>query len=213
MSLSREVLFVILQEVEVNNLYRLSSVCKEYKSLCKDKGLWKRIFSKYGLTMLKKNKSVCTWISNFTVSSASKEKINRYMERVDKVRNLKNVVMPLELRDVRHASVIHIPKVTNKDELEFLIHQDRIFSASLSPTKPYSKMFLELYKMSGEYYMRIKEKGMLDEKIVVYKKYKLSKRQVSYLLYKLAYYCLFLQNISLPREEEGRSVCGYNTVY
>lgn len=213
MSLSREVLFVILQEVEVNNLFRLSSVCKEYKGLCGDKGLWKKIFRKHGLTMLKKNKSVCTWISNFTVSSMSKEKINRYMERVNKVRNLENVVMPLELRDVRHASIIHIPKVTNKDELEFLIHQDRIFSASLSPTKPYSKMFLELYKMSGEYYMRIKEKGMLDEKIVVYKKYKLSKRQVSYLLYKLAYYCLFLKNISLPREEEGRSVCGCNTVY
>lgn len=224
MSLSHEVLFVILEETEkVENLFKISTVCNQFRKTCKDKTLWKRIFNKRDLVMFKKSKSVRSWIFNFRNSLTSKRIIDKYMKRINKVTNLKDVMRPVSLNSVGNASMIHIPELTCEDELEGFIQQDRVFSTdtTLDKFRGSSGFFLELSKVAGEYHMSIVTGTLPHEERTNYIQYKLNKEQVYLFLCKLAYYYLFTESFSLPSQERRfdnmeKDVFvshGYNTIY
>ncbi|SOB74207.1 hypothetical protein BQ9231_00324 [Cedratvirus lausannensis] len=215
--LSLEVIFAILESTEVDDLFKLSSVCVQFRQTCKDKVLWKRIFNKHNLVMLKKSRSISTWISNFTLSVMCKERVDKYIQKVDKVRNIETVVLPIQMSKITGASVIHIPKVTNKDDLERFINQAKIsYLDPLVLTQRNKKntkggfltMYLTISKMAGKYYMFIEEKHMLTDKTkVIYGKYKLNREQLYLLFHKLAHHTLFSESQALmEREKQSASL-------
>ncbi|SHO33352.1 F-box domain [Cedratvirus A11] len=212
--LSLEVIFAILESTEVDDLFKLSSICVQFRQTCKDKVLWKRIFNKHNLVMLKKSRSISTWISNFILSVMCKEKIDKYMQKVDKARNIGTVVMPVQMSEITDASAIHIPKVTNKDDLERFINKAKIsYLNPIGTTREHKKsglttVYLTVSKMAGKYYMFIEEKHMLTDKTkATYGKYKLNREQLYLLFHKLAHHTLFSENQALmEREKQSTSL-------
>ncbi|SHO33351.1 F-box domain [Cedratvirus A11] len=207
--LSLEVMFVIVESVEVDGLFVLSCVDREFRYACESENLWKRIFERHSLTMLEKGKNVGTWILNFRNSLASAKLAKDITNDIPTLKVDANIVPNINLNLVRDVSIIHLPGVTNKDKLEGLIMKNR------SPTKVYSCIYcalrdiswdnmkwlqkkairlsykLRLLKREESIFMSIGEFCHVHRK--VYKEYfccELTREQVCSLLYKLCYYSL-----------------------
>ncbi|SPN79582.1 F-box domain-containing protein [Brazilian cedratvirus IHUMI] len=201
MSLSPEVLFVILQEMEVENIRRISFVDRGFRDLCKSKVLWQRIFSKHNLVMLKKSCSLRSWLFNFQNSLVSKRLADKVM-RENKSNS--HVMEKVRLESILDVSVIHMPGVTDEDELDSLIslaqfnknplaHTDKSLMQGID--NPYkgnlvTAFYLQVKKEGDSYYFFVQERNIVDGTKKVYAKSKLEKEQVSLLLYKLAYHSL-----------------------
>lgn len=197
MSLSREVLFVIAEETEVEQISNLALVCREFKQVCSDKVLWKKIFTNHALHMLTKSRSVRSWVANFNLSFANKNNVDGYMKRLDEFRNVKEAILPINLCNVPNVSCIHVPKVTSKDELDYLVNKAKILTPALD------EIFLSLDKMAGEYHLKIAKTNILREtSAVIYVKHKLSKEQVSLLLYRLSRCSLFRKSYTIKQSSD-----------
>lgn len=200
--LSSEVLFVILQEMEVENIRRMSFVDSKVRDLCKSKLLWQKIFSRYGLSILKKSYSLRSWLLNFQNSLVSKRLADKVMRE-----NKSNgpVIEKVRLESILDVSVIHVPGVTNKDELDSLIslaqfnkknslvHTDRSIMQGID--NPYNgsllvAFYLRIKREGDGYYLSVKEHIRVDGSKKIHAKSNLDKGQVSFLLYKLAYHSL-----------------------
>jgi hypothetical protein len=216
--LSSNIIFCILEEVDVDNVPRLSLVDKEFRQACKSKTLWKRIFSKRGLTVLKKSKSIASWVLNFQNSLVSKRAIDGIMNKLDKIQNLREVIKPTRLKCMIDVSIIHVPGVTKKDELEMFISMDsflnhknknllnkeifREISNKYTKRSTYDFSYIDfgLEKKRGIYYMVITELDLRPySDNIEYARYKLNREQVSLLLYKLSYYSLL--SLKAPLKE------------
>jgi hypothetical protein len=208
--LSLEVMFTILENTELDVLLGLSLVDRQFAHVCKSKDLWKRIFNRHGLVMLKKSKSVSTWTLNFKHSLLCKITADNLIE------DPYYIIQDIDLASVNHASVIHIPGFTNKDKLEGLIIKNRL-TTKIHPCtfcefigdalveingkrKSQGEGLYKLYieKWMNSFSMSIKEFCTLHGRESKEHFYlKLNKEQVSLLLYKLCYYSL-LKTLPAP---------------
>ncbi|SOB74206.1 hypothetical protein BQ9231_00323 [Cedratvirus lausannensis] len=111
--LSLEVLFAILENVEVKDLLRFSSLCTQYRDVCKSKTLWVKIFNGHGLVILRKSKSLGSWVANFYNSLIAMRMADRFINQRDVF-----AVRPINLRSIKDVSIIHIPGATDKSELQ-----------------------------------------------------------------------------------------------
>ncbi|SOB74219.1 hypothetical protein BQ9231_00336 [Cedratvirus lausannensis] len=216
--LSTEVIFAILGKTKVDNLLALSSVDREFRDLCRSKTLWKRIFRKHCLTMLKKSKSTSTWILNFRNSLSSASLTADIIARANstdgilRFKTSTDMIPEVNLSLVGDASMIHIPKVTNKDKLEGLIMRSRLHSTKIFPCPLCQFLYPEAYrriigdKGDGErkplyrlllqekqraFFMIIREScPMHQEQYEEHFRQQLTREQVCTLVYKLCYYSL-----------------------
>nr|WIL03417.1 hypothetical protein Cplu_301 [Cedratvirus plubellavi] len=212
--LSLEVVFAILESSEVEHLAILSSLDREFRDLCKDKTLWKRIFNKHSLTMLEENQSTSAWIANFKRSLSSKTLVDDLIYNILPHKCLYVSILDIDLISVDSASIIHIPGATNKDELEGLILQNRLVTkihpctlcdftddtfAGISGKKKSLYKVAQgegLYRLSVEkcmssFHMSIKEFCTVhDWESKVHLNLKLNQEQLCLLLYKLHYHSL-----------------------
>ncbi|SPN79577.1 F-box domain-containing protein [Brazilian cedratvirus IHUMI] len=204
MLLSREVLFVILQEVEVGNLFGLSLVDRELKQMCADKNLWKKIFAKEGLIMLEQSESLGSWILNYKNSLGSLTKTSTIMRATYSIIGSRSpfsftpakIVPDIDLNLIGNASMIHVPGVTNEDELQSLLLRRRLCVVDFTcPDCKTSKtnlqpLTLRLEESRGSFSMDIRESCSKHGKCKFYFCDDLTKEQVFYLVYKLHYYSL-----------------------
>ncbi|SPN79419.1 F-box domain-containing protein [Cedratvirus Zaza IHUMI] len=196
--LSLEVLFAILENVEVKDLLRFSSLCTQYRDVCKSKTLWVKIFNGHGLVILRKSKSLGSWVANFYNSLIAIRMVNEFTARPI------FVMAPINLKSIRDVSIIHVPGVTNKDEL-----QKYLFLSSFVDKYQYCDtnilgdidtercvcdgQYVKLYLMreGDTYLMSISETDRWSESPdKEYAKYRLSEEQARFLLYRLT--CHFL---------------------
>nr|WIL03136.1 hypothetical protein Cbor_306 [Cedratvirus borely] len=207
--LSLEVMFVIVEDVEVDNLFVLSCVDREFRYACESENLWKKIFERHSLTMLEKGKNVGTWILNFRKSLNSAKLARDITNSIPTLKVVANIIPNINLNLVRDAFTIHVPGITNKDKLESLIVKNRL------PTKVYFCIYCALRDISwGNMQQEQKKAIRLSYKLCLLKReesifmsigefchvhrkvYKerfcceLTKEQLCSLLYKLCYYSL-----------------------
>nr|WIL04800.1 hypothetical protein Cduv_320 [Cedratvirus duvanny] len=217
--LSLEVMFTIFEETEIDNVLGLSLVDTEFRKVFQDLILWKRIFSRHNLTILKKSKRVTSWVLNFQNSLVSKRVADNIMKKLDKIRNLQEIIKPITLTSIKDVSIIHVPKVTKKDHLEMFILMDRLccrknknlysgdvfqgINNKYKDNHDFSYTDLCLEKKEANYYMTIEEvnlRAYCDN--VERARYKLDREQVSFLLYKLSYYSLLSVGHKLKQRRE-----------
>lgn len=202
MSLSIEVLFVILEEIKVEDVSKFSSLCTEFRQTCKDKALWRRIFNKHNLVMLKESCSLHSWVLNFQNSLVSKRLVDKVI-RGNKEDG--SIIEEVRLQSVVDASLIHVPGVTDEDELEgFLFLAQFNTKNSLAQVdesimqgidNPYKAslvvaFYLQVDREGDTYYLSIEQRDIIGQSKKKYIKRKLDREQLSFLLYKLACHSL-----------------------
>nr|WIL03396.1 DNA-directed RNA polymerase subunit [Cedratvirus plubellavi] len=197
---SLEVVFAILENVEVKDLLRFSSLCTQYRDVCKSKTLWVKIFNGHGLVLLKKSKSLGSWVANFCNSLIAMRMADRFINQRDVF-----AVRPINLRSIKDVSIIHIPGATDKSELQKCM----FLSSFVEKVEEYSnqdileniqtrRVFLDasiiklyLTREDDIYVMSISERDLRSKsQEIKHAKYKLNQEQIRFLLYKLACHSL-----------------------
>ncbi|SPN79423.1 F-box domain-containing protein [Cedratvirus Zaza IHUMI] len=187
--LSLEVLFTIMTTMKAKALLGLSLVDREFRQVCQDKTLWTRIFNKHNLVMLRKSHGIASWVLNFNDSLSSRRLVSKTMENLDKIYSIKKIIDDTSLQEIKDVSIVHVPGVTRKDELETFISFHNLFRRKKSAFLA-SHVYLCLEKEEDVYYMTISEDNFCleGEDKIQHVKYKLDREQVCLLLYKLSYH-------------------------
>nr|WIL03046.1 DNA-directed RNA polymerase subunit [Cedratvirus borely] len=198
--LSLEVLFAILENVEVKDLLRFSFLCTQYRDVCKSKTLWVKIFNGHGLVILRKSKSLGSWVANFYNSLIAMRMADRFINQ-----RYIFAVGPVNLRSVKDVSIIHIPGVTDKSELQKCMFLSSFVNKVEEYSNPdileniqtrrniFSASTIKLYltRQDDIYVMSISERDLMSKhQEIKYAKYKLNQEQIRFLLYKLACHSL-----------------------
>ncbi|SHO33355.1 Hypothetical protein BQ3484_287 [Cedratvirus A11] len=137
--------------------------------------------------MLRKSHGIASWVLNFNDALSTKIIVGKIMKRLDEIRSLTEVIDPTEIQAIKDASVIHIPGVTRKDELETFISVRELMRRKKGAFRS-PHIYLCLEKRDGICYMSIIEDSFRLGDLVEIKhvRYELDREQVSLLLYKLS---------------------------